>query len=219
MKTTFIIIILSSLLTSALYAQEVNFRALENTKHLVSAHTGADYGSYAGLAYGYVWKTKHRPIVIGTEFTIPFGNNVLDDFKWKTSAQAELWKSGNFSLAFKPAVVVRRYESSLSRMYNFGADFTLNVGYVKPKWGIVAIANFDKAIVTHIEHRLLREYYPEIKDGWYLPTGGNFKFGARVNYSFGKWNTFLTAGKHFGQNFKDNPSLPFFAEVSVQKRL
>ena len=219
MKTKYLIIAFMSLLIpNKLFAQEVNFRALEDTKHLVAAHFGADYGSYYGFSYGYVLKTKHRPIVIGTEFTLPFGNDILDDWKWKTGVQAELWRNGNFSVVFKPSVVFRRYDSNMARMYNIGSDFTLNFGYVKKTWGVVGVASFDKAIVTHIENELLKDYYPEIRDGWYIPSGGNFKFGTRVHYSAGTWNTFLTVGKHFGQNFKDNPTMPFFAELSVQKR-
>lgn len=219
MKANIIIPLFVSLLVyTGVNAQEVNFRTLENTKHLVSANFGVDYGSYYGISYGYVLNTFRRPVVIGAELTLPFGNDVLDDWKWKTSVQAELWRSGNFSVVFKPAVVFRRYESSLARMYNIGSDFSLNAGLVKEKWSVVGIASFDKAIITHIQNKLLKEYYPEIRDGWYIPSGGNVKFGARVNYNLGTWSTFVTVGKHFGQDFEDNPTIPFFAEVSVQKR-
>ncbi|HEX5170700.1 MAG TPA: hypothetical protein VFW11_16115 [Cyclobacteriaceae bacterium] len=218
-KKIFLIGFLSWITTHALFSQDVNFRTLENTRHLVAAHFGADYGSYYGLSYGYVFNTKHRPIVAGTEFIIPFGADVLDDWQWKTGVQLELLRSGDFSLVFKPSAVFRRYESSMARMYNIGSDFAINVGFVKQKWSVVGIASFDKAIVTNIHNKLLKEYYPEIRDGWYIPSGGNFKFGARLQYGFGTWNTFFTIGKHFGQDFKANPILPFFAEMSVQKRL
>lgn len=218
-RTYFTIAFLFLLTVHRMSAQHVNFRALDNTKHLVSAHFGVDYGSYYGLSYGYVLKDKLVPLVIGTEFTFPFGHDVVDDWKWKTGVEAELWRSGPFSLTFKPSVVFRRYESTIARMYSIGTDISLGFGYVKSRWGAVAVASFDKAIVTHIKHGLLRDYYPEIRDGWYIPTGGNFKFGARLHYSVGSWNAFILAGKHFGQNFEDNPTMPFFAEVSVQKRL
>jgi len=220
MKTKYLIVTFLSVLTHhTLRAQDVNFRALDNTKHLVSAHVGGDYGTYYGVSYGYVLKTRYTPLIVGTEFTLPFGNDVLDDWKWKTSVQGEVWRRENFSLVLKPSVIFRRYESTMARMYNVGADVSLNFGYVQPKWGVVAVVNFDKAIATHIKNGLLKEYYPEIKDGWYVATGGNFKFGARLQYSFGTWDTFVTVGKQFGQNFEDNPTLPYFAEVSVQKRI
>lgn len=220
MKTKNIIIILIALFAhSSLVAQEVNFRGLDNTRHLIGIHTGADYGSYYGVSYGYVWRNRLTPIVIGTEFTVPFGNNLVDDWKSRTSVQAELCNYKGWSVNARLSSIFRRYNSDLATLMNVGSDFTLNVGYAKPKWSVMAFANFDKPIVTHVENKLLKEYYPEIKDGWYDESGGNYKFGIRGQLSYKTWNTFVSVGKHYGKNFEDNPTLPFFAEVSVQKRL
>lgn len=213
------IALLSALISFNAAAQQISFPGLGDARHLMSVHTGVDYGSYYGLSYGYVVKRARVPMVIGTEFTLPFGDDIADDWKWKTGLEAGLLQRGALSVTFKPSVLIRRYESSLVRMYNFGVDLALSVGYVKSRWGAVAVAGFDKAIVTHLEHGLLRDYYPEIKDGWYLPTGGNFRFGARVHYGIGRWTAFAMAGKHFGQDFRDNPTMPFFGEVSLQTRL
>lgn len=219
-RNCLILLVFSILMPNSLDAQDVNWRAIdENTHHLVSAYFGADYNSYYGLSYGYVLKTDFRPVVIGTEITVPFGRETLDDWKWKTGAQAEIWNNGSLSLALKPSLILRRYESPLARMYNIGADIPLTFGFIKPKWGIVTIASYDMAISTHIKHGYLREYYPEIRDGWYGASGGNFKFGTRVHLSLSSWNAFLTLGKHYGQDFKDNPTLPFFAEFSIQRQL
>ena len=76
MKTNkLLIIILAAFVHCSLLAQEVNFRSLDNTKHLIGIQSGVDYGSYYGVSYGYVWRNRLTPIVIGTEFTVPFGNN------------------------------------------------------------------------------------------------------------------------------------------------
>jgi len=220
MKTKkFLIIILSALVHCSVLAQEVNFHGLDNTKHLIGLQAGADYGSYYGVSYGYVWRNKLTPIVIGTEFTVPFGNNLVDDWKSRTGLQAELWYYKGISISARLSSTFRRYNSDLATLLNVGSDFTLNAGYVKPKWSVVAFANFDKPIVTHVENKLLKEYYPEIKDGWYDESGGNYKFGVRGQMSYKSWNSFITVGKHFGKNFEDNPTLPFFAEVMVQRRL
>jgi hypothetical protein len=218
MKKNFIILALLSLLAFGVNAQEVNFRALNDTRHLVSAHFNVDYGSYYGLSYGYVLRTKYGPLVFGTEFTQPFGHEMLDDWKWKTSVQAEVFRKSNLSVVLKTAFAWKHHESPLATVQNFGSDFALNVGYVKESWGVVAVADYDKYITTRLKHHLLKDYYPEIKDGWYDQSGGNFKFGVRLQKSFGTWNSFLTAGKHYGADFKDNPTMPFYAEVSVQKR-
>ena len=212
------ITVLAVLITQVLPAQQINFNGLNDARHVVGTHIGVDYGTYFGLSYGYVLN-GYVPMVIGTELTLPFGDDITDDWKWKTGVEAILWRQGPLSLTLKPSIVIRRYESTLVRMYNFGTDLALTFGYTKPRWGAVALAGFDKAVVTHLKHGILRDYYPEIKDGWYFPTGGNFRFGARVHYSVGKWTAFVMAGKHFGQDFEDNPTMPFFCEVSLQTKI
>lgn len=216
MKTIYSIILLTVLFVTA-NAQEINYRALSDARHLVSAHLNIDYGTYYGVSYGYVIKTKFSPVIFGTEFTQPFGDEMLDDWKWKTSVQAEVFRHNHLSVVLKPAFVWKHYESPLATIQNFGADVALNVGFVKRSWGVVAIADYDKYITTRLKHHLLKDYYPGIKDGWFDQSGGNFKFGLRVQKNIGTWNAFLTAGKHFGADFADDPTLPFYAEFSVQK--
>jgi hypothetical protein len=95
----------------------------------------------------------------------------------------------------------------------------LTFGFVKPQWGLVAFTNYDHSFINHIENDLLKVYYPEISNGWYGTSGGNFKFGARANLSRKSWNGYLTLGKAFSQNFKGGPTLPFFAEATIQMQI
>lgn len=200
------------------FGQDINWRSVnEETSHVVSAYFGADYSSYYGLSYGYVLKNKLTPIILGSELTVPFGDQPFDDWRMKLSAQGELWHKNHFSLAIKPAFIMRRYESVISRIYNLGAEITSQFGYSKEKWAVYAILNYDRAVSTHIKHDLLKEQYPNIRDGWYGSTGGNFKFGLRTSVSFKKVNTFFSIGKMYGQDFKHNPTLPFYAELALQK--
>lgn len=198
--------------------QDVNWARAEQEKNLLSASFGADYSSYYGISYGRVLQIGSKPFVAGTEFTLPFGRDVTDDWRLRTSVQAELLRFGSFSLALKPALVLRRYESPLATLFNFGADISVVYGYRKPGWGVAALLNYDRSISTRITHQLQKDDYMGARSGWYRTRSGNFKFGARLNYNIGSWGVFLTAGKHYGQNFKDNPTFPFFAELTVQKR-
>ena len=215
-KTT-IILFISTI--SILNAQEVHWKSLnEESKHIASLYFGGDYSIYYGTSYGYIQKNKILPLVIGTELTIPFGNRILDDWKLKTSIQGEIWKFNNLSLALKPSFIVRRYESEIAKLHNIGFDFSTLFGYSKPKWGITSILNYDRSISTHINNTLLKEYYPSIKNGWYNSAGGNFKFGIRTNLAIKSWNSFFTIGKSYGQDFKHNPTLPFYFDLSLQKQ-
>lgn len=113
---------------------------------------------------------------------------------------------------------MRNFSSEIARLFNIGADVTTNFGYSTSKWGITGSISYDRSLATHIKNDLLKEFYPEIQDGWYNSSGGNFKFGIRVNRSFKSWNTYMNIGKSFGQDFQDNPTLPFYLELSIQKQ-
>jgi hypothetical protein len=47
--------------------------------------------------------------------------------------------------------------------------------------GAAMEAGYDWSRATYIEHNTLKDYYPDIQDGWYGSTG-NFKFGIKGNY-------------------------------------
>lgn len=200
-------------------AQEVNWRSFTAPyKHQISAKLGLDYGSVYGLAYGYRLPVKF-PVVLGTELSVPFGNDLVDDWKVKVNAQTELWHNDKFSLGIKPGLIVRRYESEAATLYNIGGEMTATFGYYKPRWGVGTEVNYDRAFATHIKHDMLKEYYPEIQDGWYGTTGGNFKMGITANYSFKAWSVFLKTGKVFAQDFKDSHTLPYYFDFSLVKYL
>lgn len=98
-----------------------------------------------------------------------------------------------------------------------------NEGFPERNWKNAYVAqrgeiNYDKALFTHIKHGTIKEYYPEVKDGWHFPTGGNYKLGVIASYSFNPaWAIFLKAGKVYGQDFENNPTLPFYGNISIQR--
>ena len=218
MKNIVLPLLMVLLTTGLTPAQDVNWAAVNLDKNLLSVSSGADYSSYYGLSYGRMLRIGRKNLVAGTELTLPFGSNPADDWRLRTSVQTELLRHGGFSLTLKPALVLRRYESPLATLFNVGADISVIYGYQKPGWGIAALLNYDRSISARITHHALKDDYPAIRDGWYRTGSGNFKFGTRLNYTNKSWGIFLTAGKHYGQNFKDNPTFPFFAELTVQKR-
>lgn len=217
MKNTLLLLVLCFGMKTL--AQDINWRSLnEQSNHLASLYFGADFSSYYGASYAYSIKNKYKPVFIGTEFTVPFGKNLIDDWRWNLNLQTEIWHNDHFSLGTKLSFVTRRYASPMAILYNTSTALSINFGYVRPKAGAVLIAAYDQTLATHINHKLLKEYYPQIRDGWYKASGGTFKFGVRGNWSYKSWSTYLTVGKAFARNFKDNPTLPFFAELSIQKR-
>lgn len=219
MKTK-ILIILFFYITINSFSQNINWRNLtKEQKHIVSINIGLDYGTIFGIGYAYKLNTK-LPIVLNTEFSIPSGNKTFDDFKTKIGVQTEVIKIGDFSTILKANGVFRRYENVMARFLNFGSEFSALAGFYKPKWFLSGEFGFDKAITTHVKHsELAQQYYPEIKNGWYIPTGGNFIYGLQSGFSFKKNDVTLKVGKVIQEDFKTKPTIPFYLQLGFNRKL
>ena len=104
-------------------------------------------------------------------------------------------------------------------MMNYGSEFSALIGYYKPRWYIAGEFGFDKAITTHIRHsEEMKNQFPEIKDGWYIPTGGNYLYGLQLGYSFRKMDVTLKTGKTVAQGFKTSAMFPIYFQLGVNKK-
>ena len=111
--------------------------------------------------------------------------------------------------------VFRRFENNELRLANFGSDMSGVLGYYRPHWFVAAEFGFDKAIVTHFKHsKMLREWYPEIVDGWYeRATGGTYNYGLQAGVSFKRSDITVRAGKTIEQDLKTKPIIPFYFQL------
>ncbi len=206
------------LIATSVKAQEINWKNVNaNTNHTFGICGGIDYSSYYGLSYGYHLKHFGLPVVLGVEMNVPFGKDLLDDWILRTGIQAQIFNTQHWFGAVKTDFLNRKYTSEISNIYNIGVDLEAITGYQTTKWGVAVLINYDRSIASKIKHKELKDYYPEISDGWYDTGSGNFKFGIRTNLEIRKTNLFLTLGKIYGQNFQDNPTLPFFGKLTLQK--
>ncbi len=189
----------------------------QNSRHIMALHIGVDFGTVYGISYGYKFSGK-IPAVVGTELSTPFGKTFMDDFKAKLNVQTIFYPVNHLGISIKPGMIFRRYASEAAVLLNIGSELGTTIGYYRDKWSIAFEANYDHTHATLIEHRLLKEYYSEIQDGWYGSTGGSFKFGLQGSYWLKSTGIALKAGKIFGQNFSEDPTLPFYADISVMKK-
>lgn len=200
-------------------AQNLNWSSLrQKQRHILNVNAGYDYGFTYGIGYGYQLRTKF-PIVLNLEHAQPAGDNLVDDFKTKLGGQIKVYKINNIHFAAKIQGVFRRFENDYVRMLNFGSDMSAIVGYYKPKWFAAGEFGFDKAIVTHFKHsNLFREDFPGVKNGWYEPsTGGNFYYGLQTGFSFDNNDISLKVGKVVQQDFKTDPTIPFYFQVGYNR--
>lgn len=218
MKTPFFILICTlCLFGNGVFAQDLNWAQVhKDQKHFVSAKFAADYATVMGLAYGYRLPGKSLSL-LSAELSSPFGGDWLDDWKLRLAYQRRLWQQGNLGLSLKPGLVVRAYESNIAQVLNLGLELQAALGYYRPKWLLAAEAGVDHTLTSKLQHGSLKENYPGIYEGWIGSTGGNFKFGGHIGYSFGNQLVSLRLGKVYAQNFQDNPTLPFYFELTLLK--
>lgn len=217
MKTTLILFALI-LFSLSLRSQEIGWYNRDSlSAHLVAVHAGADIVTAFGVSYGYKFTGK-KPMVLGLELTTPFGGQIMDDFEARLTGQSIFWPARKWGVSIKPSIACRRYGSETAVLVSIGAGLSTSIGFYKEKWSIAAEAGYDHIGATHINHRLLKEYYPEIRDGWYSSTGGNFNFGVLATYWMGATGVSIKLGKTFGQNFSDGPTIPYYADLSVIRK-
>jgi hypothetical protein len=200
-------------------AQQINWRTVNNHQpHIVHVNMGWDYATAAGIGYGQKLKTG-LPVILNIEYSFPFGNTLFDDFKTKLGGQAEVLHIDPFSVSVKVYGVFRRYENNFVRLVDFGSEFSTNFGYYKSNWYIAGEVGFDKAIATNIKNsEEMKTSYPEIQDGWYVPTGGNFSFGIVSGYSFKSNDLYVKIGRTMTQDFKTTPAVPYYLQIGYNTR-
>ncbi len=201
--------------------QTLNWNKLENTRHILSANFGLDFGLTSKLTYGYKFNT-YQTFILGASISKPAGKTSFDDFKASINGQIQSfsWRSFKGSTSF--SAIYRKQETSLVTLQNFGAEIKGTCGYYRSKWFIAAELGFDKAIVTHFKHtdKYRDEFYLEVKDGWYQPaTGGNFYYGSQAGYSIKNMDITLNVGKIINQDFITSPVLPFYFNLGFNFKI
>ncbi len=214
-----LIILMILMISKTSSAQQINWRNLNDSKPLiVNVNMGWDYAAVAGIGYGQKLKTTF-PIVLNVEYSFPFGENIFDDFKTKLGGQAEVFRMDNLSVSVKVYGIFRRYESSMVRLVDFGSEFSTNFGYYKSNWYVAGEFGFDKAIATNIKNKdEMKTIYPDVRDGWYVPSGGNFNYGIVSGYSFKSNDVYLKFGRTVTQDFKTSATVPYYLQVGYNRR-
>lgn len=220
MKNTIIYIIISLISIQGVVAQNINWKAQEqNRRQIAYINFGFEYGVTTQLGYGYKLGNK-LPIVLSADYSFPMGNELFDDHKVRMGGQIEALKWKNFSITAKAMMVYRRYANERVRIINFGAEISAIVGYYKPKWYIAGEVGFDKSVTSHLKHKpAMTDYFPDITDGWYIPTGGNYFYGVQGGATIVKdLDLNLRLGASSAQKNDEKATLPLYVQIGLIKR-
>ena len=210
-----------ALVVSPAGAQTLNWESLKKQdQHILNINLSGEHGLGYGVGYGYQVRNKFIPVLINAEFSAPFGEVLLDDFKIKLGGQVRWAKFRSFQFSTRTFSVFRRYENDFGRLLNFGCDLSGVAGYYRPKWFAAAEIGFDKAVVTHFKHsQTYKDQYAQAVGGWYQPsTGGAFRYGLQAGFSAGKHDIYLRGGRVLNQDFKTKPIMPYYAQIGYNIR-
>ena len=220
MKNLVKAILVAMALAEAGYSQNINWRSLgEDQRNVVQFNFGYDFGVTAQLGYSRLF-TLVRPVIVGLDFSVPMGSVLVDDFKVRMGGEVEIVQAGAFSATIKIASNLRRYQTQLVRIVSFGSDFALLAGYYKTTWYAAGEYGFDKSIATNLRHSdIMRAYFPAIRDGWYVPTGGHFYYGIQGGKTIGEsFDLSLRLGGTRAQKHDEEAVLPYYAQLGLGVR-
>jgi hypothetical protein len=217
MKTIITALIIVTAATNVSFSQNVNWRSIRGDQQtLLQFNFGYDYGTTAQMSYSRVIPL-FKPATVGLDFSFPMGDNLLDDFKVRLGGQIEVLEIGGFSATVRIASIFRRYQSEMVRIESFGSEFALVAGYYAPTWSLGGEFGFDKAITSRLTHSgIMKEMYPQIKDGWYVPTGGHYFYGIQGGKTIGETlDLSLRFGQTSAQADDENAVIPLYFQLGL----
>lgn len=220
MKKIIILIIFSVFLIGSVYSQNVNWRWLndESPNH-VHLKIGYDFGVTTQFGYSRYIKII-KPVLLTVDYSFPMGHIIFDDFKIRYGGQAEIVEWKNFIASFKLFGNFKRHETELVRIFNFGIESSMLVGYYKPSWHLALEFGIIKAIISNLKHSgIVKENYPAIQDGWFKSPGGYFNYGIQSSKTIGdSFDLSFRIGftNAFGND--KNAILPHYAQAGIMKR-
>ena len=208
------------ILSNICSAQYMNWSSDNGEKrNNVFVNFGYDYGLTLDVGYNRSMNLFTKPVLLGLDYSMPMGENLLDDYKIKIGGEIELLHKKAFSISTRIKGIIRRYENDYVSIENFGSDLGLTAGFYKPIWYLAGEFGFDKAITSQLKHtKLYKEIYPQVQDGWYTPTGGQLYFGVLTGFSLKELvDISFKLGFTNAQKQDENALLPYYAQIGLNK--
>ena len=220
MKTITATVIIMLAVTEAGFSQNINWRSMrEDEQNLLQFNAGYDFGVTSQINYGRSF-TMIRPVMLGLDFSFPMGGDLLDDFKVRLGGQIEIVEMNGFSATIRIASIFRQYQTDFVSISSFGSDFAVAAGYYTPTWSVGGEFGFDKSITSRIKHsEVMRNSFPGIKDGWYIPSGGHYYYGFQGGKTIGEsFDLSLRLGATKVQGKDEEALLPVYLQLGLGMR-
>lgn len=207
-------------LLSALVARDAaaqwNVADFATERNRVYVTFGLDPAFVASVGYARVIPVYGQNVQLFGDIGVVTAHLDARDFRFRLGTQTSLARWRSLRLTGSATAIARGTDNSIYRGYNFGSDFTGTLGVYRPGWFAAGEFGFDKAIITHVTHsNWYRTYfYPDAKDGWYLPAGGTFHSGLAGGLTLGRTEVVGRFGLLRTENFKEMMP-PMYASVGA----
>jgi len=220
MKKIVILITLSVLSIVPVYSQNVNWSWLneENPNH-VHLKIGYDFGVTTQFGYSRSFKLI-KPVLFTVDYSFPMGHIIFDDYKIRYGGQAEIAEWKNFIASLKLFGNLKRHETELVRIFNFGIEPSILIGYYKPSWHLALEIGIIKPLTSNIKHsEVVKENYPTIHDGWFKSAGGYYIYGIQSSKTIGdSFDLSFRVGLTNAYSNNKDAMLPYYAQIGIMKR-
>lgn len=204
------------------YGQAYNWGSItDSTKHIVVGNIGWEYAVIAGVNYNHKLPFK-MPVFVQTGFSIPFGKNVIDDFKSNIGLSGRLYHKKSLHSILALNVLYKRYSSELVKLNQIGMDIKTLNGFYKQKWFVAFEIGVELALSTHYKHSetFKQNIYAEVKDGWYKPlSAGIINFGAQSGYSFKQSDVIFRIGYFKSITSNVNALIPYYVTLGYNLKI
>jgi hypothetical protein len=220
MKKILAAIIILMAVVEGSFAQTVNWRSFdEGHRNLAHLGFGYDFGVTTQIGYSRALNA-FKPILLSLEYSFPMGENLFDDFKVRYGGQMEIIEINDFSVTAKIFGNFRRYQTDKVRIASFGSELSALAGYYRPSWHLAFEFGFDKSVISHLKHSdITKDYFDEINDGWYIPSGGHYFYGIQASKTIGRsFDALLRLGATNAQGRDEDALFPYYFQLGLMKK-
>lgn len=207
MNTTlrFALALLLAVTTAQEASAQWNVERFDAARNQVYTTFGLDPALVGSVGYARVAPFLGRTWQLGVEFGVVAFEFDRRDVRAQLQARTSLLQWRSLRLVGTAAFITRGTENSIYRAVNFGSDITGAAGVYHRSWFLAGEFGFDKNIITHLQHSdwYHTYFYPEARDGWYLPGGGTFHYGVTGGVAIGPTELALRLGRQRTEQFDD----------------
>lgn len=204
------------------FGQTYNWGSItDSSKHIAGANLGWEYTAIAGVNYSYKLPLK-MPVFIQTGFSIPFGKNVVDDFKANIGLGGQIYENKNFHSILTLNTIYKRYTNELVTLNQVGLDIKTLNGFYKPKWFVATEIGLELGLSTHFKHSetYKQNIYANVQDGWYKPiSAGIMNFGVQSGYSFRQSDLIFRIGYFKSITSNVNALIPYYVTLGYNLKI